>query len=94
MQDDEFEWDDAKAAANYAKHRVRFETASRVFNDPLFLERLDMREGYGEERAFAIGMVDGELLVVVYSERGGRTRLISARRATKHEQDDYFRRTT
>jgi hypothetical protein len=36
MQDDEFEWDDAKAAANYAKHRVRFETASRVFNDPLF----------------------------------------------------------
>lgn len=94
MQDNKFEWDDAKAAANYAKHRVRFETASRVFNDPLFLERLDTREGYGEERAFAIGMVDGELLVVVYSERGGRTRLISARRATKHEQDDYFRRTT
>jgi uncharacterized DUF497 family protein len=94
MQDGEFEWDDAKAAANYAKHRVRFETASRVFKDPLFLERLDTREAYGEERVFAIGMVDGELLVVVYRERGERTRLISARRATKHEQDDYFRRTT
>ena len=94
MQDDQFEWDDAKAADNYAKHGVRFATARRVFKDPFFLERLDTREAYDEERLVAIGMVDGELLVTVYTERSKRTRLISARRATKHEQDDYFKRST
>lgn len=94
MTNDDFEWDDIKAVANYAKHGISFETARRVFEDAFNLERLDDREEYGEERFFAIGMVDGQILFVVYSEHEGRTRLISARRATKHEQDDYFQRNT
>lgn len=65
-----------------------------MFKDPLFLERIDILEAYGEERSLAVGMVRGELLAIVYTERGERIRLISARRATKHEQDDYFRRST
>lgn len=51
---------------------------------------MDDREDYGEERFILIGMAEGMLLFVVYTERGDRTRLISARQATRHEQDDYF----
>jgi uncharacterized DUF497 family protein len=89
MMDGEFEWDDAKASENYAKHGVDFETATQVFQDPFALEFLDDREDYGEDRFILIGMANG-VLTVVYTERNDRVRLISARRATKHEQDNYF----
>jgi uncharacterized DUF497 family protein len=90
MNDDAFEWDEAKAAENDAKHGVSFETARAVFRDPFAVERLDDREDYGEDRFILIGMADGVVLTVVYTERDGRIRLISARRAIKNEQDDYF----
>jgi uncharacterized DUF497 family protein len=51
---------------------------------------LDDREDYGEDRFILIGTAEGVLLTVVYSERSGRFRIISARHATKHEQNDYF----
>lgn len=54
------------------------------------VEILDEREGYGEERFLLIGMADEQLLSVIYTERQGRFRLITARRATKDEQDHYF----
>ena len=58
----------------------------------LQIELLDDREDYGEERFVIIGMAEGDvLLFVAYTEREERIRIISARRATKHEQDDYFR---
>lgn len=58
---------------------------------PFAIERLDDREEYGEERFVVIGMAEGNsLLFVAYSEREGRIRIISARRATRYEQDDYF----
>jgi len=85
-----FEWDEAKAAENYVKHGVSFETAVKVFTDPFAVERLDDREDYGEERFILIGTADEVVLTVVYTERNGRFRIISARRATRHEQDDYF----
>ncbi|MEJ0075216.1 MAG: BrnT family toxin [Alphaproteobacteria bacterium] len=85
MIDGAFEWDDAKAEENYAKHGVDFEAARQVFHDPFALERLDDREDYGEDRFILSGMADGVVLIVVYTERNGRLRLISARRATKHE---------
>jgi uncharacterized protein len=44
---DAFEWDDAKAAENYARHGVSFETATKAFKDPFGIERLDDRENYG-----------------------------------------------
>jgi uncharacterized DUF497 family protein len=48
--DDKFEWDEAKAAQNYADHGVTFEAAERVFQDPFAIERLDDRDDYGEDR--------------------------------------------
>jgi uncharacterized DUF497 family protein len=87
----EFEWDDAKAAENYTRHGVSFDLAKKVFNDPFAVERIDDRQNYGEERYIIIGLADRELVFVAYTEREERIRLISARRAIRHEQDDYFR---
>ena len=90
MNDDRFEWDDAKAAANYAKHGVSFRRARLVFADLFGIAEYDDRNEYGEDRS---AMVEGTLLFVSYTERGERIRIISARRATKHEQDDYYRQS-
>ena len=91
MNDDGFEWDDDKAAENRRAHRVSFEEATLAISDPFAIEWHDTREAYGEERLVLVGMSQGQLLAVVYTERGERVRIISARKATKHEQDDYFR---
>jgi len=64
--------------------------AKEVFKDPFAVERLDDREEYDEDRFILIGTVEAAVLTVVYTEREGRIRLISARRASRHEQDDYF----
>ena len=67
------------------------ELAKTVFKDPFAIERLDDRENYGEERFVIIGVAEGKvLLFVAYTEREERIRIISARRATQHEQDHYF----
>jgi uncharacterized DUF497 family protein len=92
--DDQFEWDEAKAAANLRKHGISFQTARDVFDDLFVLVEQDLSEEYGEERFIAIGMVEGLLLTVVYAERGERIRIISARRATRHEQRQYDRSQT
>lgn len=92
MMELEFEWLDAKAEANWRNHGVSFELAKTVFNDPFAIERVDDREDYGEERFVIIGMAEGHvLLFVAYTERDQRIRLISARRVTQYEQEDYFR---
>jgi uncharacterized DUF497 family protein len=91
MQNDEFEWDDAKAEANARKHKLSFRVASRVFDDPLVLIEQDDSEDYGEARYLAIGLVEGLLVTVAYTERSERIRIISARRANSHEQRAYGR---
>ena len=71
---------------------MSFDLAKTVFNDPFAIERLDDREEYGEERFVIVGAAEGKtLLFVAYTERKERIRIISARRATQNEQDDYFR---
>jgi uncharacterized DUF497 family protein len=88
----EFEWHDAKADANLRNHGVSFELAKTAFGDPCAIGRIDDREDYGEERSIIIGMAEGHvLLFVVYTERGERIRIISARGVTQHEEDQYFR---
>ncbi|HEX9882934.1 MAG TPA: BrnT family toxin [Desulfobaccales bacterium] len=87
----DFEWDDAKAAANFRKHGVTFAQAAYAFRDPFAVEWIDERAVHGEERIILLGMSGGQILSVVYTERGERIRIISARRATKHEKDNYFR---
>jgi len=86
----EFEWDTAKAQANLRKHRVPFLKACEVFKDVNRLERLDTSGLYGEERWIALGRVEQTILFVVYAQRGQRTRLISARRATRNEERCYW----
>ena len=89
MRDEHFEWDDDKARANFAKHRVSFEEARAVFRDPHAL--LDLDDDPDEERDITIGMGATGLLFVLSTERAQRTRIISARRANRHEQDRYHR---
>lgn len=87
-----FEWHDAKAAANLLNHGVSFEWAATVFKDPFGVEMIDDREDYGEDRFVTIGMAEGKILLfVAYTERAESIRLISARRATRNEQEHYFR---
>jgi len=89
MNDDEFQWDDDKAAQNYADHGVSFEAAKLVFADPFAIERLDDRENYGEDRYIITGMVDSRVLCVVYTLRNDTIRIISAREAEPHERRRY-----
>jgi len=91
MQDEKFEWDDEKASANIREHGVSFAQAAIAFRDPFAVEWLDERESYGEERSVLLGMVGSQLVIVVYTERGDRIRIISSWRATRHEQDHYYR---
>jgi uncharacterized protein len=65
--------------------------AIRAFRDRFAIERFDDREDYGEERINLLGMCEGVILHVTYAERGNRIRIISARRATRNEQDEYYR---
>jgi len=91
----EFEWHDSKAKANSERHGINFDLAKTVFRDPFAVERLDDRRDYGEDRFIVIGMAAGNVrLFVAYAEREGFIRIISARRATQREQDDYFRQNS
>ncbi len=85
----EFEWDENKAADNLAKHGIPFAYAARIFLDPYRLEEEDLIEFEGELRRRVIGMVADRVLFVVYTERFSHTRIISARRATRHERRKY-----
>ena len=87
----EFEWDDAKAEANYRKHGVDFETATEAFDDAFCLDDEDASMAYGEQRFRLIGRADAGLLFVMYTERKSVVRIISARQATRHEHDRYYR---
>ena len=89
MRDDEFEWDDRKAARNFARHGVRFEMARQAFSDDFSFARDDDREDYGEERYNLLGLVNGYVLHVTFTYRGDRIRIISARGAEPHEQRRY-----
>ena len=89
-----FEWDAVKAASNLSKHKVSFETATRVFADPFLLTQQDRIEN-GEQRWQSIGMVDGQLVLLVahtFGEDDDGTevlRIISARRADPKERKRY-----
>jgi uncharacterized DUF497 family protein len=89
MQNDDFEWDDAKAASNLRDHGVSFEMACRAFADVFAVEREDMRQAYGEARFTLIGMAEGWLLHVTYTPRAERIHIISARPAEPREKRRY-----
>lgn len=82
-----FEWDENKARANLAKHRVSFETVTECFEGPM-LEREDPHSD--EDRIIALGAIEGVVFNIVYTYRGNRIRIISARKATRHDHKTYF----
>lgn len=83
-----FEWDDEKAAANFRKHGIRFETASKVFADDNKLIRHDEEHPH-EDRYDVLGKVGKVLFVVCTFKKGDVVRIISARRATESEKERY-----
>ncbi len=86
----DFEWDHDKAAANAKKHGVEFTEAMTIFGDPLELTIADPDHSTDEVRCVSIGLsVAGRLLVVAYTERQGRIRIINARQASAQERSAY-----
>ena len=85
-----FEWDPRKAESNLKKHGVSFEEAVTAFGDPLSMNMLDPDHSEREQRFVVLGTsVRLRALVVSYTERPPRTRIISARLATRPERHQY-----
>jgi uncharacterized protein len=86
----QFEWDKLKSDANLKKHGVPFDEALTVFADPLARIRDDPDHSVGERREIVVGhSVRDRVLVVGYTERGTKVRIINARRATTKERKNY-----
>lgn len=86
----EFEWDEAKVAANFAKHAISFEEARTVFDDALYVDFYDPDHSSDEHRYIIIGESrQGRLLVVSYTERDDAIRLISSREVNASEREIY-----
>jgi len=88
-----FEWDEVKRGANIQKHGVDFVLATKIFDGPT-VEALDTRRNYGEPRIGAYGIAGETVLFVIYTWRGNRRRLISARKAGTYERDLYNAQTS
>lgn len=87
----QFEWDDSKNRKNIEKHGISFHTAILVFQDDDRIEAFDEKHSTDEDRYITIGEINGSFIVVtvVYTERSEALRIISARFATKEEQEVY-----
>jgi uncharacterized DUF497 family protein len=85
----EFEWDEAKAASNLVKHGVPLAYATRVFLDAAVIDLDASRLGDAEFRRKAIGVIEGRVYTVVYTERSSVIRIISARRCNAKEAKYY-----
>jgi uncharacterized protein len=90
-EDGDYEWDGAKAAKNLAKHGVSFDSVTKFEWDSA-IEREDDREGGGELRTVALGYI-GVRLLLVYTWRDPRIRVISLRKAEKGEVNAYLKAT-
>jgi uncharacterized DUF497 family protein len=86
----EFDWASAKNEANLKKHGISFDEAKHIFDGPT-LTRLDDRRDYSENRKISLGALSPDVvLVVVYTERRDKIRLISARKASRRERKVYY----
>jgi uncharacterized DUF497 family protein len=87
---DGFEWDEDKAERNFRKHGIDFDEAIEVFYGSPMLRPSDRSN---EERWIAIGETEGRVVAIVFTIRGGKLRIISARRARKNEKRAYRHKT-
>ena len=86
----DFKWDEDKEEANLSKHEVSFDEAKTVFDDAFYIDFYDPDHSTHEDRYLSIGeSKQHRLLIVSYTERNQKRRLISAREATRRERDDY-----
>ncbi|MDM8536443.1 BrnT family toxin [Desulfobacterales bacterium HSG17] len=85
-----FTWNKAKRRTNLAKHGFDFADAEAVFTGMTYTFG-DDRTYYGEDRFTTLGMLDGRVVVIAHTEDDDEIRIISMRKATKHEQKKYFR---
>jgi uncharacterized DUF497 family protein len=83
-----YEWDESKRVANIEKHGVDFRDAVKIFDAPT-IEAEDRRRDYGEVRIGAYGRIDDDILFVVYTWRNMNRRMMSARKAGRHERERY-----
>jgi uncharacterized protein len=83
-----FEWDTTKRQTNIRKHGIDFEDARKIFFGPTVT--IEDPGSYGESRYLTVGMMENHIIVIIHTERQNIIRLISARKATKHEQKYYF----
>jgi len=85
-----FEWDEAKRRINLTRHGIDFADVPQAF-DRLTADLLDERYDYGEERLFTLGLLNGEVIAIGYTQTGDLIRLITARRASRNEEIKYFK---
>ncbi|QTA88703.1 BrnT family toxin [Desulfonema magnum] len=84
-----FTWDQTKQKTNLAKHGFDFADAEAVFAGMTYTFG-DNRTYYGEDRFITLGMLKGRIVVIAHTEQDDEIRIISMRKATKHEQKTYF----
>lgn len=84
-----FVWDEAKRRLNLRKPGIDFADAETIFRGVTFTAE-DTREDYGEQRFLTLGLLEDQVVSVAHTERGGKIRIISIRKATKHEARFYF----
>ncbi len=90
----QFEWDPLKAAKNLKKHNVSFDEAATALNDPMLITFIDEEHSVDEERYITLGFSNqGRLLMVAHTDRNGKVRIVSARQATKKEEQFYVEAT-
>jgi uncharacterized DUF497 family protein len=85
-----FEWDEAKYRSNLQRHGFDFVDAKRIFAGDV-LTLLDDRFDYDEIRFLTLGMLDGRLVAVAHTETDDVTRIISLRKASKNEEEIYYK---
>ena len=85
-----FEWDEKKDLINIKKHGVAFDEAEKVFFDPERYETYDEIHSLFEKRWIILGLAGLKILKVVFTERNGIIRIISARKADKYDEEVYF----
>jgi uncharacterized protein len=83
-----FEWDEAEDATNRCKHGLGFRQAAEIFRGFVLVGE-DRRRDYGKPRFIALGEYDGEVIRLIFTERDGNIRIISARKANKNDRKNY-----
>ena len=88
-----FTWDEVKRRANLRKHGIDFVDAPKIFQGLTFTTE-DDREAYGERRFLTLGLLEDQVVSVAHTERRDEIRIISIRKATKHEARFYVSQIT